>query len=396
MRKIIRSIVSITILANMAMADDEKNLFEFVDRDKTDLSKEQSDALAYFSTKKWNVRTSVVRIDGGLLSEPGVSLNVERDLAPVATLGEAMFTQDRVEWRAQPSSDVSDATLIRRDGNITGSIWTRNRLFSLRPIGGGLHALIERNQSEFPPDHPPEFEEAQLQEAMDEAELDLDAIDDSVNYRIDVMVLYTPAVSRVVNDVRSLIDLAMAETNASYSFSRVNATLKLVHHAEVNYRESGSFKTDVDRLAGTSDGHIDGIHALRNSHDADVVVLLINDDQACGRAKAIYANAATAFAVCHYDCATGYYSFGHEIGHLQGARHNPEADPSSSPFPYGHGYYKNSWRTIMSYNCPGGCTRQKFWSNPDTTHGGIPTGTSALHDNARVLNATARRLSRFR
>ena len=33
------------------------------------------------------------------------------------------------------------------------------------------------------------------------------------------------------------------------------------------------------------------------------VVLLINNASACGRAKALYADEDTAFAVCHYDCA---------------------------------------------------------------------------------------------
>ena len=57
-----------------------------------------------------------------------------------------------------------------------------------------------------------------------------------------------------------------------------------------------------------------------------------------GQADAIYADASSAFAIVDYDCATGYYSFGHELGHLQGARHDPNNDPTSTPFAYGHGY----------------------------------------------------------
>ena len=82
----------------------------------------------------------------------------------------------------------------------------------------------------------------------------------------------------------------------------------------------------------------------------------------------IGSTAATAFAAVHWDCATGYYSFAHEIGHLQSARHDIATDPSTSPYAYGHGYrYEPSsgsrWRTIMAYNCTRSCPRLNFWSN---------------------------------
>jgi hypothetical protein len=68
--------------------------------------------------------------------------------------------------------------------------------------------------------------------------------------------------------------------------------------------------------------------------------MIINQSDYCGLADAIMANASTAFAIVHYDCATGYYSFAHELGHLQGARHDPANDPTNTPpcGPYGHGF----------------------------------------------------------
>ena len=73
-----------------------------------------------------------------------------------------------------------------------------------------------------------------------------------------------------------------------------------------------------------------------------------------------------AYAVVGQNCATGYYSFGHEIGHLQGARHNPEADGLTLPFAYGHGFQNNvapRWRTIMCASHTGwraACRRPSF------------------------------------
>jgi len=99
------------------------------------------------------------------------------------------------------------------------------------------------------------------------------------------------------------------------------------------------------------------------------------------------ASSATAFSVVYWDCAIGpQYSFGHEIGHLQGARHNPEEDSVSFPFPYGHGFLDlaNKRRTMMAYDCPAqDCSRQPEWARPTIW------GNATVSNDARVLNETA-------
>jgi hypothetical protein len=49
----------------------------------------------------------------------------------------------------------------------------------------------------------------------------------------------------------------------------------------------------------------------------------------------------------------------------------------------------------MSYNCPGGCTRLKYWSNPNVKYGGVAMGT-ATHNNTKVLNQTACTVANFK
>src|SRR5262249_35151376 len=131
----------------------------------------------------------------------------------------------------------------------------------------------------------------------------------------------------------------------------------------------------------------------------DLSALIINQTDFCGLADAIMANASTAYAVVHYGCATGYYSFAHELGHLMGARHDPANDSTTTPFAYGHGYQQTAtsptWRTIMPYNCPSNCTRLQYWSNPSVTYDNRPMGTAPTNDNARVLNATATTVAAF-
>jgi hypothetical protein len=140
---------------------------------------------------------------------------------------------------------------------------------------------------------------------------------------------------------------------------------------------------------------MDEVHPLRDAYNADVCVLIITSIEYCGLASAILASASNAFCAVSWDCATGYYSFSHEIGHLQGCRHNLEADPTLTPFQYGHGYLyaAGAWRTVMSYNstsCNGGyCDRIQHFSNPDVVHNSLPTGTAQYEDCARVIDETA-------
>jgi hypothetical protein len=141
------------------------------------------------------------------------------------------------------------------------------------------------------------------------------------------------------------------------------------------------------------------VNARRDSSQADMAMMLIDQTDYCGLADAILADSTTAFAIVHYECATGYYSFGHELGHLQGARHDPANDPSTTPFAYGHGLQHTavaSWRTIMAYNCPSGCPRLQYWSNPNVTYNGVAMGTGETNDNARVLNQTSATVAAFR
>lgn len=142
---------------------------------------------------------------------------------------------------------------------------------------------------------------------------------------------------------------------------------------------------------------MDEIHAQRNTYAADVGVLLTDGNDGCGNGT-INASATSAFVAVTADCATGNYSFGHELGHLFGARHNTEEDSSTTPYAYGHGYLSpdGKWRTIMAYNCSNGCPRLNYWSNPAKTRNGVAMGTTGRNNNARVLNERAAVLAGFR
>ena len=155
--------------------------------------------------------------------------------------------------------------------------------------------------------------------------------------------------------------------------------------------------TDLSRLRETSDGYIDEVHAQRNQYKADLVVLLVGRGNYCGVGYQ-NANKDMAFSVVGQNCATGYYTFAHELGHNQGAQHDPD-NGTNNYFTYGHGFCNkpDSWRTVMSYNSGKRCfNRLQYFSNPRVPHMGTPTGDAALRNNARVINETAYRLANFR
>jgi hypothetical protein len=118
--------------------------------------------------------------------------------------------------------------------------------------------------------------------------------------------------------------------------------------------------------------------------------------------------ASSGFSVVMRNCATGYYSFGHEMGHNMGATHDRYVNDGDGAYTYSHGYvYKPAkWRTVMAYNdeCKDNgydCTRIQYWSNPNVNYQQVPTGISqnasnSSANNALTLNNTASTVANFR
>jgi len=298
------------------------------------------------------------------------------------------------------------ATLIYGANGISGSVQVETRIFSIRPIGGGLHAVLETDTRGLPAARPPRTgNDTRDQSPLDGQttgaqtdEPDQNTTNDGT--KIDLFVAYTPAVASQYLDVKSdLLDVAVAETNWSlYSSGITDVTFDLASSAQVQYVESLTWKDHLDHLVNGCDGVMDEVHQLREQNHADIVLLIVAVGGACGEAYATFATAETAFAVVRVDCATGYYSFGHEIAHLIGARHERSVDAANTPFQYGHGFSHHlEWRTIMARgdNCAH-CMRLPYWSGPDVEIGGIAAGTAKYADNVRVIKSESPNVAAFR
>jgi hypothetical protein len=153
---------------------------------------------------------------------------------------------------------------------------------------------------------------------------------DDLGGNLDVMVVWTKkaeckniglsdscqlsAVS--TNAMIDRIELAVAETNTAFIASGVNTMLNLVHsYREESYVEASTnaFGVALSHIKGTSDGVMDNVHALRDQYGADIVAMIIDDPQYCGIAY-LGPKVELMFSVTAWNCATGYFSFGHEIG----------------------------------------------------------------------------------
>jgi hypothetical protein len=144
---------------------------------------------------------------------------------------------------------------------------------------------------------------------------------------------------------------------------------------------------------------MDNVLPLRDQYGADEVVLLINNATSCGLAWLMTNPSPTfeshAYAVVHFGCAIGYYSFAHELGHNMGSQHERANGGGGGAYPYSFGYQDPArlFRTIMAYDCSGGCLRIQHFSNPAVLYNGRPTGVvdaaPDAADNTHSLNNTA-------
>lgn len=206
---------------------------------------------------------------------------------------------------------------------------------------------------------------------------------------IDLLIVYTEAmVTRFgsVNGVLARLNNLVAQSNTAYLNSEVAITLRLVATLRTSYSETTSDGTalfDLTPSVGPPFNYVanppvalQGVAALRNSSQADIVMLVRpfrrNAHAACGMANR---NGTVGFPMDVYEgWAYGVFSeglddepghtggtcpdtaFSHEIGHIMGMNHDrpsllvdsPGALPPPVSYGFGFGYGHNA------PNCPNG------------------------------------------
>ena len=86
---------------------------------------------------------------------------------------------------------------------------------------------------------------------------------------------------------------------------------------------------------------------------ADIVLLMSNGGDACGISYLSSITSGQTFGVVQRSCATGYYSFAHEIAHMYGCYHNRETSPQNQFSATAYGFWmsppmNSTFRTILA------------------------------------------------
>lgn len=330
------------------------------------------------------------------LQFPVVGSNVVFIRTKIVETGRHMYT-----WTGELIGGSGLAVLVSDQGQVTGYIRVEDRQYKLEPISPRVSALLEIDAREFEKEGGPIIDDTATRGAMKgggAAQYDTQmAILASGTPHVRLMVVYSDDALLFNPNIESDIAVGVGLVNSSYDNSGINLDLLLVHTEEVLYNETGNSDTTIAHLRNTNDNQIDGVHSLRDQYNADVVLLVVKTLDFAGIAY-LYGGETSAFGVIKSDYEDKL-TVAHEIGHVQGAHHNPETGENNPYFPYGYGHLIPDLgaRTVMAYDTDDRCcsNRIEYFSNPNVQYSGYPTGTSS-EDNARVLNETSGEISLYR
>jgi hypothetical protein len=302
-------------------------------------------------------------------------------------------------------------------GVLSGSVSSSRGAFRIL-TRGGAQVVEEIDHGAFPDDNC--FREAPASVDSGVPADAAPAADDGS--LIDVLVLYTAAARAAAGGTSAMlsqVNLAIQETNTGYQNSGVVQRLRLVGTSEVSYVESGDIGVDLDRVTCPKGqvcngsvldpaGHLDEVQARRDAARADLVSLITQTPASpyCGIAWLMGGNSPSfapyGYSVVERSCMTGYYSFGHELGHNMGLNHARSDPTGTGAYDYSYGYKDpgSAFRTVMAYDCPVSCPRVLHFSNPAVSYAGKTTGVSAASPssahNALSLDGTRATVAGFR
>jgi hypothetical protein len=400
------------------------------------LKPKEIERLNHIRAQKGHKRTATVELDALAINSNilNVSVSPERKITLILVRRENLPT-GAVSWVGKSVDRSAEGTFTVENGMVDGVVRDLGKVYEFKSLSGKLHAVTDVDFGELPPEHPldkphgakdslPNFSKlgaanrsdggvGNTSDQQSSTATSLAADIPANAPAIDVLIAYTPKAASFFGNVSSSAQTAISQMNQSFANSGISLQVKLAGTIAVNADYANSTAA-LNALTS-----MPNVKAMRNTVKADVVVMFAEFSDSCGLANSILATPTTAYAVVADNCVIGNLSMAHEIGHLLGARHNPDVDPSTTPYAYGHGFYHYVYsntsstgpcfHTIMSYAVPTpptpwswqglpypppsnfSCTsdpRINYWSSPALTYAGWPIGRSSDMNNTAVLNAT--------
>lgn len=348
-------------------------------------------------------RVRFVSVDAALLdgAPRELVLNVFSDAEATAQVRRVRRADGRLAWSGV-TEEGGHVSLTLRDGYLTGRMLVGGRAYAVQPTEGG-HVILEARA---------DLEEAEPLLVEKPASPIVRQSVSGVGETFDVMVVWDTSAETALGGAGGAASYAQGAVDLfddALFNSGLPHTARLVYSGAAGYTTSGSASTDLSRLRGTSDGFMDGVHAIRDANGADFVAIITNNG--CGVAYLQDPIGAyfesSAFSQSSVSCGISNLTFAHELGHNGGVRHDTYVDSSPTPFTYSHGWASPSavpserFRTILAYNsaCSAQgqtCPRQLFYSDPDATYQGRPGGNATTADATRHWDEVAATVAAFR
>ncbi len=389
-------LILLIVLTSMGMNDlvAQDKLFEAYA--KADITKQQNYYLQQIKNRTAFIDYRLIYVNEVLLTK-AQRLNLSLFGEPVTIVKDKIITrkEGRYSWFGHCDPIFGTANFVVKGQAVTGMVRVPGYVYTIKPLGEGLHVLVMEDPSRFPEDHPQGAYEQKLEQKEQKSKSDaapMEKMGEDEKYcKVRVIVAYTDSVAMQNFDPLSEIQLATDNMNNANQNSGVNHEVEIARVFRVSYTDSWDLDDDLDRFKSTGDGVMDEVHSLRDRYDADLCQLVVSGAlDGCGLADAIGAGYSSAFCVSAYGCIAGNLTYAHEFGHLYNCRHDTYVDGSSGSN-HGHVDLAGMWRTVMAYNdeCDDngfGCTRLQFWSNPSVNNAGSPTGVSGISENAAQMN----------
>lgn len=285
--------------------------------------------------------------------------------------------------------------IMQLDNEVFGTFRIGDDHFELHTVGNRRNILVKKN-----------YDDRILSCGSDEIShedvtiADTDISDRIGNCPVRVLALYSPNGEDAVPDIINTIHLTIAETNQAFRNSNLSSSdveLVLVDIQEIDFTETTDLTNDVDALINNADAQ-----AFRDAVGADIVVVYVDGNYGLniGRAGFPLVNAPTAFCVMNAEDALVEYITSHEIAHIFGAHHEPEAF-TGGIFEHAHefrtGWFRRTKRTIMfSLVDRNGGRAIQHYSNPFVNYKKRPTGVVDERHNSRMIKLNGCTVANFR
>jgi hypothetical protein len=207
-----------------------------------------SDAMTGIKTVRTEPQMSLKNILGDGAA-PKITLQLTDRVNVTVSRSSFEAGADRGVWRGSVDGTGGLVTLLwSADGYVSGIAQHEGHYYSIRPLGDGLHAIVELDEYLMPPDHqPPLLLSSKDRFGHSNAVLALRSVTEGRlapasrskhppavgteltlaprDIVIDVMVAYTKKAAGYYNDIKSdLIALAINEANESFKRARTSTT----------------------------------------------------------------------------------------------------------------------------------------------------------------------------